>query len=424
MTRTVVLAGKFIDGMEGEARENVAMVVEGSQVTMVLQAEQFEILPDDRVVDASEKTVMPGLIDAHVHAMASSWNIEEMLMTRPTVAVFRAARNLRRTLASGFTTLRCCGGSDPGLREVLESGLLTGPRLKTSGLLTQTGGHSETYFPLGVAVDIEPGNRDATYDGIDGVRIGARRRLREGHDFLKITTTGGFNSPQTVPTIPQYHPDEIRAIVYEADVQGKWVISHAHGGDGVKNALRCGVRSIEHGTFLDEEDIELFLKHNAFLVPTLTVGESMREKADEMGLAPYAREKSIRAGHAQRESMRLAIEGGVKIALGTDAASADMHGNSAQELVYMVDFGLTPMQAIIAGTRTAAEASQLGDVTGSLTPGKMADFLVVEGDPLVDISVLTDKSKIEAVYLEGELKAQWGQLVRDSATELNINWAE
>jgi imidazolonepropionase-like amidohydrolase len=399
----VIKAGLLIDGRGGETIRDASVLVEGKTISAVGPATAIRIPEGVEVVDASGKTVMPGLIDAHVHAMATSASLEQRLSTPKAVSYFRAAENLERTLRAGFTTVRDGGGADAGIRQAIEQGLIAGPRLVVSGTIGQTGGLMELRFPCGAQLVDE--NSWRVCDGIDDVRKTVRKVLREGVDFVKTFTTGGVVAPQGSPFTAEWSPSELAVIVEEAGRFGAGVMVHAEGNAGIKNALRAGVTSIEHGNVLDQEAIDLFLETGAFLVPTLHISKVFSEREDSAGLSEASKRKEHRLAEEGKGCLRRAYEAGVKIALGTDAFVAEMHGTNAAELPLMMEEGgLSAIEAIVAGTKNAAECCLLGNRTGTLEAGKLADILLVDGDPLEDIRVLLDPGRI-TVYKEGALVA-------------------
>jgi imidazolonepropionase-like amidohydrolase len=344
---------------------------------------------------------MPGLIDAHVHIMSTSASLEKRLFTPKAVSYFQAAENLKRTLRAGFTTVRDAGGADAGIRQAIEMGLISGPRLVVSGTIGQTGGLMEQRFPSGAQIVTEDSWR--VCDGVDEVRKTMRKVLREDVDFVKIFTTGGVVSPQGSPFIPEWSPSELAVIVEEAKRHGAGVMAHAEGNAGIKSALRAGVTSVEHADVLDQEAIDLFLEKGIFLVATLHILKVLSERRDTADLSEASKRKEERLVREGAGSFRRACEAGVKVALGTDAFIADMHGSNAVELPLMMEQGgLSAMEAIVAGTRNGAECCLLGDRVGTLEAGKLADMLLVEGDPLADVTVLQDVERI-TVYKEGAL---------------------
>ena len=396
-----IKTGLLIDGHGGDPIKDAVVLVEGKTITAVGPAVTVKIPEGAEITDASGKTVMPGLIDAHVHIMATSASLEQRLFTPKAVSYFQAAENLKRTLRAGFTTVRDAGGADAGIRQALEMGLIAGPRLVVSGTIGQTGGLMELRFPSGSQIVDEDSWR--VCDGVEDVRKTMRKVLREGVDFVKIFTTGGVVAPQGSPFIAEWSPAELAVIIEEASRYGAGVMAHAEGNDGIKHALRAGVTSIEHGDVLDQEAIDLFLAKGIFLVPTLHISKILSEQRDSAGLSEVSKQKEERLVAEGKGSFRRACEAGVKVALGTDAFIADMHGANTVELQLMMkEGGLSAMEAIVAGTKNAAACCLLGEQVGTLEAGRLADILVVDGDPLSDITVLQDLGRI-TVYKEGAL---------------------
>jgi imidazolonepropionase-like amidohydrolase len=341
---------------------------------------------------------MPGMIDCHCHPAYTTWNIEERLFTPKTVQIFQAAAMMKRTLRAGFTTIRDAGGLDVGFRQAVEMGLVEGPRLVTAGAIGQTGGHLDAHYPSGVELSYSD---KIICDGVPEVQKAARRVLRQGYDFIKICSTGGVGSPADQPEYTEWTLEELKAFVHEAEARGKKVMAHAEGTQGIKNAILAGIWSIEHGDILDDEAVQMLLDTGTYLVPTLMVTYEEIERGEEMGLTPVSLEKAKRIADAGVRSFEMAAAAGVKIALGTDAYNEMMHGRNARELELMVRHGYTPMQALLAGTSTAAEVCRVEDRVGMLEPGKTADLLVVDGDPLEDITILQDSSRLSLVMKEG-----------------------
>lgn len=382
---------------------NGGILLKDNRIEAVGKISEIEkLVPESaKRINATGKFIIPGLIDCHVHMLMNSVNIETMLMTPKTLALLQGVQNLKNTLRMGFTTVRDCGGCDVGIKRAIEEKCIQGPRLFTCGILTPTGGHNETYFPIGMSLEIEAGNYDTIYDGIEGVRVGARKKLREAYDFLKVTATGGINSPQTDATAPQYTVPELKVVVEESLMRGKkMVVAHCHGGQGLRNALQAGIRSIEHGTWMDDEEVQMMLDADAYYVPTLYISEYMNKRSDI--IAPYAREKTKKAGTSHDESFKRALKAGVRIALGTDAANAEMHGTNARELSLMVQNGMEPIEALFAGTRNAAQLLEYDHEIGTLEAKKLADFVILEKNPLEDFSILLDEKNIIAVVKDGE----------------------
>ena len=309
--------------------------------------------------------------------------------------------NLRLTLACGITTVRDAGGADLGLKRAVDDGVIPGPRMQISiTMLSQTGGHNDGWLPSGgVTADWlpYPGFPDGRCDGVGGVREKVREVVRAGADVIKIASSGGFFSPSDDPMHPHFAQDELDEIVRTAADLQRPVMSHAHGPEGIKRAVRAGVRSIEHGTFLDEEAAAMMVERGTWLVPTLTAGDTTEELAKDPKLAPEIRSKFEALGRPELDAMRLAAEAGVKVAMGTDCPVAP-HGWNLNELGHMAANGFTPEQALVAATSSAAELIGVGDRLGTLEEGKVADVVVVDGDPF---AFATLKDRIEQVWKDG-----------------------
>jgi imidazolonepropionase-like amidohydrolase len=397
----VIKAGLLIDGLGGDPITGAIVLVDGKRIVRVGPAGSLEIPAGADITDAIGKTVMPGLFDTHVHIMATTASMEEELFTPKAVTYYQAADNLKRTLRSGCTTVRDAGGADAGIRQAIEMGLIDGSRLVVSGSIGQTGGIMEFRFPSGAIIKDEHSWR--VCDGVDEVRKTVRKVLSQQVDFIKIFTTGGVVSPQGSPFVPEWSPSELAVIVEEAQRASVGVMAHAEGCQGVKNALRAGVTSVEHGNVLDQEAIELFLQTGSFLVPTLHISKILADRRDTAGLSESSKRREDRLVEESRGCFHQACQAGVRVALGTDAFIADMHGSNSVELELMMkEGGLSAMEAIIAGTRNAAECCLLGDRLGTLEAGKLADILLVDGNPLDDITILQDTARI-TVYKEGQL---------------------
>jgi imidazolonepropionase-like amidohydrolase len=360
-------------------------------------------LDADEAVDCSGRAVLPGLFDCHIHLAFDYDDLDEAAaLYRPfSYGFYRTTGILRKTIALGITTVRDAGGADAGLRQAVEDGLLVGPRMQVSlTMLSITGGHNDPWVPSGVMSPFQvpyPGMPDGVCDGVDGVTRKVREVIRDGADVIKIASSGGFISPTDDPMEPNFSQAEVDAIVEAAADLGTWVMSHAHGPEGVKRAVRAGVRSVDHGTFLDDEGIELMLERGTWLVPTLTAGDTTDAMAEDPRVAPPVREKLKGLGRPEFDAFRRAAEAGVKVAMGTDCPVAP-HGTNLRELEHMAANGFTPEQALHAATMSAAELMGMADRLGSLEPGKVADLVVVEGDPM-DFATLAER--VEQVWKDG-----------------------
>lgn len=402
----VIKNGNLIDGTGAVPIEAGVLLIQDHKIQAIGRKDEIIIPHDAEVIDAAGKTLMPGLIDAHVHIMDEEFNVERKINTPLSLRFYEAISNLKHTIEAGFTAIRDCGGADLGLKMALERGILTGPRIQISiEMISQSGGHGDDYQPSGLHTGtFYPGMPRLICDGPSEARRVTRMAIRAGADFIKIATSGGILSAITDPRAPQLCHDELVAIVKEAHAKFKTVATHSHSKAGIYNALKAGVESIEHGTFIDEECIDLMLKQGAFLVPTLYASVAILEDAAESGRMPeFAARKARECKEAHQRNIALAAKAGVKIALGTDA-SIGPHGTNARELKLLTNVGLSPMEAIQAGTKTAAECLGMENQIGTLEEGKLADLIMVDGDPLGDISILEDKSKILLVMQNGDIK--------------------
>jgi imidazolonepropionase-like amidohydrolase len=403
-----LVGGRMIDGRGSDPLEESVVILDGPVIQETAKKDEVKIPPDAEIIDVSDLTVMPGMIDCHCHISITSWDIRERLFTPRTVELFQTAEMMKRTLSAGFTTIRDAGTlNDVGFRQAVEMGLVEGPRLVAAASLVQTGGHFDMRFPSGVELPFLGGGYGGEVcDGVPEVTKAAREALRQGFDFIKVATSGGFGYPSSRPEHTEWTIDELKAIVYEASARGKGVMAHAIDNQGIRNALAAGVWSIEHGTCLDDETIQMFLDRGTYLVPTLSVSEEMYlepDKGQQEGYAPICQREVDELGAVALQSVKRAAEAGLKIALGTDALSEEMHGRNAGELALLVRHGLTPMEAIVAATKTAAEACRVDDKVGTLEAGKAADLLVVNGDPLSDISLLQDQSCLLLILKDGHI---------------------
>jgi len=399
-----LLGGTVIDGKGGRIND-AAVVLEDGRVTAVGPRGSTAVPASATVIDTSGKTVMPGLIDAHVHLATYSLSERQDfavwgLVTSPDLKLLHGVHNARRTIEAGITTVRNMGGPDGvALRDAIAMGIIPGPRVVTSGSIGMTAGHGDMFTPR-----FMPRRPGATADGPDECRKAVRERVRMGADFIKVTTTGGVMSSGDAPEWRNFTLGEIEVICDEAHALGRRVASHAQVPNGIKNAILGGVDSIEHGNVLDDECIELMLERNVFLVPTLAVVYQIIKHGEEAGAHREGLEKARRMMDLHRASMKKAFAAGVKIAMGTDAAfNFCRNGDNALELELLTEIGMTPAEAIQAGTGKAAECIGLGGEAGTLTPGKRADVLVVDGDPEADIRILQDTSKILMVIQQGRV---------------------
>ncbi len=405
-----IRCGVLIDGTSGSPRRNAVILIEGDTIRDVGSEGEVEIPGEAEIVDASKLTVMPGLIDAHVHLCINGEpSVFALLQYPPGLIQLMAARNALQTLEAGFTTVRDLGapmGFAISLREAINRGIMRGPRILAAGrIISQTGGHGDFRLPIGVGFE----ELSRLADGVDEMRKAVRMELREGVDWIKICSSGGVMSPRDPVDVRQFTVDEIRAAVEEAAAYGRSVASHAHGTTGIKNAVLAGVRTIEHGTLMDEEAAEMMAERGVYHIPTLVASYNILKHGREAGIPEYAMRKAEQIAEYPARSLRLSHRMGVPIAMGTDSGTPfNRHGENAKELELMVEAGLKPMEAIVAATKTAAMAIGLGKQTGTLEPGKWADIIAVDGDPLSDIRVLQDKSRIKMVMKGGVMEVDRG----------------
>ena len=399
--RTVFAGGRVFDGTGAPIAEADVAISDG------VIAEVGVGLDGDDLVDVSGLTILPGLFDCHVHVLLGHVDIFRLLQTPFSYRFYDAIRNLDATLRIGITTVRDAGGADLGVKQALEEGILRGPRMQISiTMLSQTGGHGDGWLPSGSRIDLfppHPGAPAGIVDGPEEVRRKVRELVRAGADVIKIATSGGVLSPRDHPKQPGFDLAEIEAIVAEARAAGLWVMSHAQSIDGIKNAVLAGVRSIEHGIYLDDEAIQLMLDNGAYLVPTLVAPLGVIKAAEAgAGIPEVAVIKAREVVEAHRDSFRRAVEAGVKVAMGTDAGVVP-HGTNLDELQLMAEHGgMSPEDVLVATTRTAAELMGMSRELGTIEPGKRADLVVVAGDPF-DFRDLA--GRIERVYQDGRLVA-------------------
>ncbi len=358
------------------------------------------------VIDCTGKTVLPGMIDLHIHATTSNPGSLQAFTEPFSLQFYESVRNLEATLRVGITSARDAGGADLGTKVAVDSGLIKGPRLRLAiSIMSQTGGHADFWQPSGVVgptMGSHPGRPSGIADGVDEVRKATRRMLRAGADQIKICSTGGVLSPTDDPRHSQFTQAEIRVVVEEAEAQGKYVMAHAQGAEGIKNALRMGVRTIEHGIYLDDEAIDLFLEKNAYLVPTLAAPQAVIRKAaaGNSGLSPAVIDKAHRVVDVHRESIARAVSAGVRIAMGTDSG-VGVHGENLHELALLAGVGMSLEQVLAATTSIAGELITPVDSVGRLAPSFVADAVILNGTLHSVDQLNTLPTMIEQVWKDG-----------------------
>ena len=394
--RLILSGGRVFDGRGAEPATADLAIADGQIVDI------GSALDGDETVDVSGRTLLPGLFDCHTHVILSDIDQWRILQTPFSYQFYEAERNLEATLRAGITTIRDAGGADMGIQRAVDDGLINGPRMHISvRMISQTGGHGDDWFASGAEVPLfvpHPGAPPSLVDGTDEMRKMVRLLVRHGANVIKVATSGGVLSARDEPRHPHFRDDELEVLVAEADAAGISVMAHAQGAPGIKAAIRAGIRSIEHGIYLDDEAIEMMLERGTFLVPTLVAPRGVIDAAAAGAAVPEA---AVRKAHevvdVHRESFSRAVAAGVQVAMGTDSGVTP-HGKNLRELALMVDGGMTPAQALVASTSTAARLMRLYDELGTLEPGKRADVVVVAGDPF-DFGSLSER--IEAVYRDG-----------------------
>jgi len=393
---TIVLkAARLIDGSGGPAVTNAVVVITDNNIVAVGPASSVAIPANAKVLDLGNVTLLPGFIDAHTHLVGRVLGDPEgdMAPARDfeSFAAILSVQNARTTLMAGFTSVRNVGASgrfdDMALRKAINEGWTPGPRMETAGhALGIRGGHCDSNgFRPGL---MDKGIEDGIADGIEEVRAAVRYQIKYGADVIKTCATGGVLSEGDAVGATQYSLEELKALVAEANKLDRKVAAHAHGTEGIKLAVRAGVASIEHGSFLDEEGVALMKEHGTFLVPTLSAAEGVERAAKAGVLKGLRAEKALAAAAAIRRSIKMAVANKVQIALGTDAGVVP-HGTNAHEFVLMVEWGgMSNMDSIVAGTLNGAKLLGWDKHLGSLQAGKWADIVAVSGDPLADIHAM------------------------------------
>jgi imidazolonepropionase-like amidohydrolase len=403
-----LMADRLIDGTGRDPIEGAVVVWEGDRLVAAGARSSIRIPSDAEVIEDQGTTILPGLMDLHVHlGLEAGVNFPRLLMTPKALTLLYAVPNSAATLQAGFTTVRDAGLTPAGVKLAVERGLFPGPRMAVAvSILGQTGGHADPFMPCGVDLDMGSGLDvpAGVVDGIEGMRQRVREVLRSGADWIKLCTSGGVLSASDAPDAAQLTVDEIATAVYEAGTQGKLCMAHAMSAQGIKNALRAGVRTIEHGCFLDEEGIALMKQRGGTLVPTLVAPVDVIRNAerDPASIPVSMVQKAREAMKRHVAAFRAAVESGVDIAMGTDSGVGE-HGRNGRELALMVENGMTPMQAIVATTRTPARILGLADRLGTLEPGKLADLIAVRGDPLAEIGLFNDRGRVELVVKGGRI---------------------
>ncbi|MBI3515031.1 MAG: amidohydrolase family protein [Proteobacteria bacterium] len=406
-----ITKARIIDGNGGDPIADGIVLIDDGRIAKVGPARSVALPKGADIIDAGGRTVLPGIVDCHIHATYRARDMRQHLLNTPTYNVLRSTVILRETLACGVTTARDMGGADAGFKAAIQDGAIAGPKLVISvGMISQTGGHGDSWVPAGLRVPKRTWLPDPVADGVEGVRRTVRHMLMAGADVIKICSTGGITSVTDSWDEPQFTVEELTTAVTEAAAKRKPVAVHAEGIDGIRTALAAGCHSLEHGWFIDEACVAWMLAKGTWWVPTLAlVPLSLgKRKADtswgaqQLGQEDTKETAIYQRMQAQIPLWREAVKRGVKVAFGTDQSHRLLVGENLVELAFMVDWlGMTPMQALVAATARAAECVQRSDV-GTLEPGKAADILIVDGDPLADIRILENRARIPVVMQNGK----------------------
>ena len=385
-------AGALFDGTGEAPRSNITIIVDGDSIVDV-QDGFLEPDSESNLIDLSDKTVLPGLIDLHVHLEneTSPSNYLDRFTKNPEDVAFESSVYAKRTLMAGFTTVRDLGGSgvNTSLRDAIEAGYVDGPRVISVGKsLATTGGHADPTNSFKRDLMGNPGPESGVVNGVAEAREAVRQNYKLGVDHIKITATGGVLSVAKSGQNPQFMDDELEAIIETARDYDMHVAAHAHGKEGMLRAVKAGVHTIEHGTYMDQEVMQAMVDNGTYYVPTITAGKFVAEKAEEEGYyPPLVVPKAREIGPLIQNTFAEAYKFGVKIAFGTDAG-VFYHGDNAKEFGYMVEVGMPEVEALLSATQTASVVLGLEDQIGSVEAGKFADLIAVEGDPLTDITIL------------------------------------
>ncbi len=387
LKKSAIRAGRFLDVKAGTVKNDVVILIEGERITQV--GAGIPIPQGVETIDLSNATVLPGLIDCHTHITTQSGNYYEDIFRRSPIDVAVTAHvYARRTLEAGFTTLRDVGAGefiDIALRKAIDAGTVVGPRMQVATLTVgSTGGHGDT---TGFSPYIKFGSFSGLADGLDEIRKLIRFEVKYGADLIKLIATAGVLSEEESVGAPQFSQEEMNVAVQEAAMWGRKVAAHAHGTEGIKRAIKAGVASIEHGSFIDDEGIRMMKERGTYLVADIYNDDYILAEFSRLGYPQKIIEKERLVGRTQRENFQKAARAGVKIAYGTDAGVYP-HGWNAKQFTHMVKWGLSPVDAIRAATVNAADLLGWSDRVGEIAAGRFADIIAVAGDPLKDVAEL------------------------------------
>lgn len=401
---TAIFGDAMLEPATGDVIRDAVVLVEDDRITASGARAKFQVPKDATRVDAEGLWLLPGLIDCHVHlcVRGTTFDLGERLSRSASLTVLQSVDSCARDLAAGFTSVRDAGGTPNGVRLAVQLGYFPGPRMKLAiSILSETGGHADNMFPCGAVVEIAnaPDVPPSVVDGVEPMRHRVRETIRAGADWIKLCTSGGVLSPGDAPHHPAFTVEEIRAAVEEAAAHGRQVMAHAQSNAGIKNALRAGVRTIEHGIWLDDDAIEMMLDGQHVLVPTLVAPEWVIRHAKEGRMPSWAAEKGRAVVEDHKESIRKAIEAGVKIAFGTDTGVGP-HGTMGEEFLLMNQLGMEPIDCLRSATSVAAEVIGMPGA-GSLAAGSFGDVIGVPGNPLEDLTLVAQPENVKVVVKGG-----------------------
>lgn len=402
--KTIIHCGKLIDPKQLQILTEMSIVIEGNKIIDV-QKGYATGTASDKIIDLKNKTVMPGLMDCHVHVESETkkGNAADKFTQNPADIAFESIQYVNVTLMSGFTTVRDLGGSgvNIALRNAINKKMIVGPRIYTAGKsIATTGGHADPTNSYRKDLMGDPGPKEGVINGPDDAYHAVRQRYKEGSDVIKITATGGVLSQAKDGANAQFTEAEVKAIVAAAKDYGYKVAAHAHGAEGIKRAVRGGVNSIEHGTFMDEEGMQLMKQYGTYFVPTIIAGKSVADSAKIPGYyTEIVTPKALATGPQIQATFGKAYKAGVKIAFGTDAG-VYAHGKNWKEFVYMTEVGMPILECIQSATVNAADLLGISDILGTLEKGKLADIIAIEGDPTKDVNSM---SKVKFVMKDGKV---------------------
>lgn len=390
------LKGELLDLESGDHERRYILIDNGKIASVERHIKGVD------VVDASDSFILPGFIDLHVHIMEDGFRVESKLEDPLSLYFYRAVENMRKTLHAGVTTVRDAGLADLGVKMASEAHMIQSPRMQISVTpLSVTGGHFDFHTRSGLNIErTYPGLPSGICDGVTEVRRKTREVLRAGADVVKVMATGGVMSSTDSPTDTQFTVKELAAAVEEASFRGKRVMVHAHGLQGIKNSLRAGVHSVEHGTYIDERTAAEMSERGVYLVPTFLVTRLNCRRAMRGELPEYSRKDAIEVARVHRDNMETAHEKGVRMVMGTDSGVIE-HGRNLMELSYLTEIGMEPLEALRAGTVHAAECMGWEDHIGTLDRGKIADIVITGVDPVDEIEKLSDPGNIQWVIRDG-----------------------